>query len=65
VVSTTIMVERQEEGMYTKYSGWYTTSAKFWQTQKYDIRKYKNYSMLSWLLPASYDITSKATRLLW
>jgi hypothetical protein len=30
VVSLAIVVERKEEGhIYTKYNGWYTTSARF------------------------------------
>ena len=45
VISTAIVVEREEKGACRKYNATYTTSAKYCQNKKSGTRMYKNYSM--------------------
>jgi hypothetical protein len=70
MVNASIVVEREEEEEEEEEGHVYKVQRLVYYVNKVLIdskiryRKYKNYSTPSWLLLASYDTTSKVTRLL-
>jgi dsDNA-binding SOS-regulon protein len=62
VVSTAIVVERQETAMPTQSSDQSTSSARSYQNQRHATNQYRSYCMQFSLPRGSYDTTFRSTR---